>query len=384
MSGRRVLVLTVVHHPYDGRVRARQIEALLAAGWQVTFAAPWTGHGVPVPEAGRTPGLACVEVPRARGRRRVASLRAARKLLRERGPEHDLVLLHDPELLPAVLGLRLPPVVWDVHEDTAAAVRIRAWLPWALRVPAAAAVRGVERLAEGRLSLLLADAQYATRFTRAHAVVPNSTWVPSDPGPAAVRGPDGAYRVVYVGSITLERGAAELVDVGRRLRERSAGQVRVEVMGPAHGAAAPLMRAAHRRGDLVWTGFLPNEEALARVGGALAGLSLLHDEANFRPSMPTKVVEYLARGVPVITTPIPLAADLVSRAGAGLVVPFGGVDEVASRVVDQVLAWAAAPSAAVEAGRSGHALVRAEWDWGHHAQEFVALLDRIATEAATS
>ncbi|MFD0395345.1 glycosyltransferase [Streptomyces nogalater] len=71
-----------------------------------------------------------------------------------------------------------------------------------------------------------------------------------------------------------------------------------------------------------WYGFLPNDRALARLSGALAGLSLLHDQPNYRHSRPTKVVEYMAHGVPVVTTPTPLAAELVERHGCGLVVPY--------------------------------------------------------------
>ena len=71
-----------------------------------------------------------------------------------------------------------------------------------------------------------------------------------------------------------------------------------------------------------WHGFVPNADALRLVEGALAGLSLLQDEANFRHSMPTKIAEYMARGVPAISTPLPLAAELVEAADAGFVVPF--------------------------------------------------------------
>jgi glycosyltransferase involved in cell wall biosynthesis len=59
------------------------------------------------------------------------------------------------------------------------------------------------------------------------------------------------------------------------------------------------------------------------LDGALAGLSLLHDEPNFRHSLPTKVVEYMARGVPVVTTPLPAAAELARGYECGFVVPFG-------------------------------------------------------------
>jgi len=36
--------------------------------------------------------------------------------------------------------------------------------------------------------------------------------------------------------------------------------------------------------------------------------------------MPTKVAEYMAHGVPVVTTPLPLAVELVSAADGGFVV----------------------------------------------------------------
>lgn len=375
---RSVLVLTVVHHPHDARIRHRQIAALLEAGWQVTYAAPWAGHGVP-PERD-TPGLTCVDVTRAVGRHRLGAQRSARALLRRIGPQHDLVLLHDPELVPTTLGLRLPPVVWDVHEDTAAAVEVRPWVPDRLRPVLSTLVTRVERLAERHTHLLLADGRYAGRFARQHPVVPNSTRVPADPPDAGRPGPDGKRRVVYLGSVTMERGAAELVEVGRRLTAEAGARVRLEVLGPAHGSAEGLLRAAQEEGVLDWSGFVPNPEALARVEGALAGLSLLHDAANFRPSMPTKVVEYLARAVPAITTPLPLAAELVDRSGGGVVVPFQDVDGT----VAQLLRWLDRPEDAVAAGRRGHALVQAEQDWAVHAPAFVAVLEQLADEGAAT
>ncbi|MFK5634328.1 glycosyltransferase [Ornithinimicrobium sp. LYQ103] len=370
--GRRALVVTVVHHPHDARIRHRQIPALLAAGWQVTYAAPFQGYGVP-PEQD-VAGLTCVEVTRAVGRDRWRAQRSARAVLRDLGPAHDVVLLHDPELVPTTTRLDLPPVVWDVHEDTAAAVAVRPWVPDPLRPVLARAVTAVERLAERRMSLLLADEHYAGRFRRQHPVVPNTTLVPVDPPPAGSPGPDGVQRVVYLGSVTVERGAREIVDVARRLRSVTDGRVIVQVVGPAHGPAGRVVQAAHLAGDLRWEGFVRSDTALGMLDGALAGLSPLHDTANFRPSVPTKVVEYMAHGVPVITSPLPWAVDLVDRSGGGVVVPFGDVDQT----VAQVLAWAEDPTAAAAVGRRGHALAVAELDWASRSVDFVAALDRAA------
>lgn len=366
-QGRSALVLTVVHHPEDSRIRHRQIAALLEAGWRVTYAAPWSGHDHALPAG--VPGLTPVDLPRAQGRRRVAALRGAREVLRSRAAEHDVVLLHDPELLLATPGLDLPPVVWDVHEDTAAAVEVRPWVPGMLRRPAAAAVRGVERLAERRVYLLLADHHYARRFRRPHPVVPNVISVPDAPAPAA-QPQDGRLRVVYLGSNTLERGTAEMVQVARDLPDG----VRLEVIGQAHGAAEGMLRDAADAGVLDWLGFLPSDQAVRRLDGALAGLCLLHDEANFRPSMATKVVEYLARGIPAVVTPLPVQQELVHRSEAGVVVPFGSTTEV----VDVLTAWAAESDRARELGRRGHAYVAEHHDWARLKGDFVGALEAIA------
>lgn len=369
---RRVLVVTVVHHPEDARIWHRQIRALTRAGWEVTYAAPFSAHGVVRPTDG--PGLHTVDLPRSSGRHRVRALRAARRVLRTMGPDHDVILLHDPELVPAIVGLDLPPVVWDVHEDTAAALEVRTWLPRVLRGPAAGAVRLTERWAERRLPLLLADYHYARRFARPHPIVPNATYVAPDPPPAGTPDEHGRLRVVYLGSVTMERGAQDMVTVGRRLREETDGRVRLEVIGPAHGEAEDVLGAAHEAGDLHWSGFVPNDQALERLEGALAGLSLLHDEANFRPSMPTKVVEYMARAVPVVTTPLPVPVELVSSSGGGVVVPFCDPEAV----VHQLLQWASDPAAASAVGRRGHAAARERLDWTRYADAFVEALEAAA------
>lgn len=360
-------MVTTVHHPEDSRIRHRQIGALLAAGWRVTYAAPWTGYGLPLPDP--LPGLTTVDVPRARGRRRAAALRGARRVLRREAAGHDLVLLHDFELLVAAVGLDLPPVVWDVHEDTAAAVEVRPWIPGPLRPPTAAMVRTVERVAERRVHLLLADHHYATRFRRPHPVVPNVTTVPERPATAAVAR-DGVHRAVYLGSVTLERGAREMVEVARSLPPT----VRVEVIGPAHGAAEELLRGAAEEGVLDWSGFLPAERAVRRLDGALAGLCLLHDEANFRPSMATKVVEYLGRGVPAVVTPLPVQQRLVESSGAGVVVPFGATAEVVELLVD----WSEDVQVPRALGRRGHAYVAEHHDWSELQQGFLEALEEIA------
>jgi glycosyltransferase involved in cell wall biosynthesis len=361
----RILVVTVVHHPEDSRIRHRQIAALLDAGWDVTYAAPFSGYEVPV---GADRRLAQLDVPRAMGRRRLRALRAARQLLRQHGPAHDVVLLHDPELLAALPGLSLPPVVWDVHEDTAAAVTLKPWLPRSLKPAVSWAFKRLERLVERRVHLILAEHAYQDRFRHPHLVVRNVNRVP-----ATVPPPDQP-RVVYVGSVTRARGAVELVDVAGLIARKTGGALRMTVVGPAAPDVEDLLRSAADDGVLDWPGFLPSEQALALVAGSIAGLSLLHDEPNYRVSMPTKVMEYMALGVPVVTTPLPLATELVEDAECGVVVPFGDARAAADAVLDL---WAD-PHRRRAMGAAGHRVARDRFDWEAHAQPFVAKLEAVA------
>jgi glycosyltransferase involved in cell wall biosynthesis len=353
----RVLVVTVVHRADDARILHRQIKALVDAGHEVTYAAPFTATGCTPP-----PAITAVDLPRATGRHRTAALRAARHLLRERGPAHDIVLLHDPELLPLSTGLRLPPVVWDVHEDTAAAISMKQWLPGFVRPAASAGVRGVERIAERRHHLILAEDAYRDRFSQDHVVVPNSTWVPEQ-----VAAPDQP-RAVYIGAITVPRGGLDLVATARALQGSG---VAVHLIGHADAETTKALTQAVNDGVLTWHGFLPNDEALAFVEGSMVGLSLLHDEPNYRHSQPTKILEYFSRGVPVVTTPSPVARSLVEDAGAGLVVPFRSPKAAA----EAVRTLAADADERARMGAAGHACALTDHNWAVDASRFVSALE---------
>lgn len=356
MQPPRVLVVTVVHVPHDARILQRQIRALLDDGIDVTYAAPWDACGQVPPD-----GVTGLDLPRAVGRSRLSALRAARALLRRRAGDFDLVLLHDPELL--LVAGAVPadvPVVWDVHEDVAASLVARPWVPGWVRPLARWFVRRVERRAERRHHLLLAEDAYQERFHRPHPVVPNAPLVP----PAAP--PPGTDRVVYLGRVAAARGARELVELGERLSP----DVDVVVIGDAEGDVAEELRTADEAGRLRWLGFVSNREALEAVTGAMAGLSLLHDLPNFRGSMPTKVLEYMGCGVPVVTTPLPLAEEVVRAAGSGHVVPFGDVDAV----VDAVLALRSDDARRVELGANGRRWVLEHHAWQAHGPRFAGLL----------
>ena len=360
---RRVLVATTVHDPNDARILHRQIAALQSAGWSVTYVAPFES------DAPRPDGVATVPVPRSSGRRRLRALRIARKTLRHLAPDHDRILIHDPDLLPAVWRLaRKHPITWDVHEDAAAAVRDRAWIPRPLKGIVRWGLRRVERRAERRLNLILAESSYRGRFRGEHPVIPNRPWTPTDTGY-----PDGTPRAIYVGRLSRSRGLRELVALGERLHP---GTV-ITLVGAVDATDRDLLEAASRAGKVDWRGYVPNDRALELVRTSVCGLSLLHDEPNFLGSMPTKVLEYLAHGVPAVTTPVPLARDVVERYDAGLVVPFEDVDAAA----DAVTSLVGDPELQQRLGANGHRAIRDDLGWEQVVPLFLDSLEQARAHA---
>jgi glycosyltransferase involved in cell wall biosynthesis len=240
----------------------------------------------------------------------------------------NVVSVHDPELIPAALLARLirrVPVVVDVHEDVPAQIRHKAWVPVPLRRPAAWLAHRFLRMAERWCVVTLAEPGYGRLFRREHPAFVNYPAAGSLPEPS-----DDEGYAVYVGDVTGQRGAISMVDAVGALER----PVPLVVVGPVDDGLAKQMldRSATKGVDLTLLGPLPHRAAMEMVAGASVGLSLLSDVPNYRWSMPTKVIEYLAMGVPVVASDLPGTRDAVRGLDAVVLVSPGDPEGAAGGI----------------------------------------------------
>ncbi|MBM3696688.1 MAG: glycosyltransferase family 4 protein [Actinobacteria bacterium] len=334
----RALVVTSVHRADDPRIRERTLRSL-AGAFEVRYATR-----APGPSTGGDHEW--VELPGGRLRRWWAALR---QMCRR---DLAVVSVHDPELVPAALLARLlrrVPVVVDVHEDVPAQVRHRAWVWRPLRPAAAWAAARALRLAERFATVTLAEPNYRHLFRRDHPVFPNYPAAGSLPPPA----PDAGY-LVYVGDITEERGAVDMVEAAGAMDEKRP----LRLVGRCRADLAELLRrrAAACGVSLELLGPLPHFRAMEEAAGASAGFSLLHDLPNYRDSLPTKVIEYLALGVPVVASELAGTREALAGRAAVEVVPPGD-PLAAARAVARLLAEDARTGAALQASVVRRSLV---------------------------
>lgn len=282
----RALVVTTVHQADDPRIRDRTIGSL-SEDFEVTFASK-------LPGPTSLEGIEWVGLTGGRVRR---WWKAWRLMMSRR---FDVVSLHDPELIPAALIARIfgRRLAFDLHENVPVQVRHKAWIPALLRPPIAWLARVFLRLADRFLAISLAEDGYASLFRKEHVVFPNHARRGALPPPGD---PDGS--IVYVGDVTEARGATTMVEAAALLEPRRP----LVVVGrcPASRAQRLTLQAESAGVDLTLTGNLPHRAAMSRVATASVALSLLHGAPNERDSMPTKVVEYLQMGVPVVASDLP-------------------------------------------------------------------------------
>jgi len=338
MTPTSFLVLTTLHPPDDTRIRERLIRGLEGLG-EVTYASREPGPS-------DTSGLVW---HRLAGGRLARNLRALGLVLAKRW---DVVVIHDPETIPAGVVARVirrKPVVFDVHENLPAQIASKEWIPdWAKPLFRGAA-RLLYRSAERVLVLTLAEPGYGDLFRNDHPVFPN---YPRSAGfPDAGTSGDGS--AVYVGDITRARGIEDALE--------AAGQAGVSLL--AVGRVDPVLASTLRSRaevlavELELTGHLPNPEAVQRISAASVGLSPLRDEPNYRFSLPTKTLEYLAMGVPVVATDLPGTRAVIGDLRSVALVPPGDISAMATAISE-----ALRPQARAEAVEQAPR-VRREFSW---------------------
>ena len=320
LTGRRIVHLTTVHRPRDVRIFHKEARAAAAAGGRAWVAAP--------------------REPIRRARRIAAGWRLARAA---RGRDADLYHVHDPELLPAALWLARAsgrPVVYDAHEYLGQTALTKRWLPAPLRRPVALASARAERGAAVRLAgVVTANEDLAARFAAAGAravSVTNSPWTDDFPAPAPM---PGAPVVLYVGGLGPLRGLEVMREAFPLVATPGA---RLVLAGPGDPGALP-----------------PGAEHLgpvdhSRVPGLLAEARVawipLQRHGNYDRAVPTKLVEAMAAGRPVVAGDLGRMGAMVRAAGCGLVV---APDDPAAHAaaLDRLLSDAEEAARMGEAGR---------------------------------
>jgi glycosyltransferase involved in cell wall biosynthesis len=285
------------------------------------------------------------------------------------------VHLHDPELLLLLPWLvrRRRSIVYDMHENLPASLEMKKWIPLLLQRPMRWAVSIVERVAFLSAKVIFAEASYAQHYAwvKSGTIVRNLPQVDALP----LRRNVVSDRVIlcYVGAISRERGGIEMLEATRLLRENGV-DVSLAMAGPASREFLDNMIRVigdDLRPFVQYLGKVPITDAWEVVAESTIGLAMLHPHANYVESLPTKVLEYMGIGVPVIASDFPLYREVVEGNSAGICVAPERADLLAQAVLgllvdrDEMRAM----------GERGRLAARTKFDWSIDRARLIGLYE---------
>jgi glycosyltransferase involved in cell wall biosynthesis len=353
-SMRRVAHLTSAHPRNDPRIFFKQCSTLAARGYAVTL--------VVADDKGDefSGGVRIVDVGRLSGRLNRILLTVRRVFDQALALDADIYHLHDPELIPVGLKLKRlgKTVIFDSHEDIPKQILSKPYLGTMSRHVLSSAFSRLQRYACARFDGVIA----ATPFIREKFLKINPNTVDVNNFPilreldAGVPWADKQAAVCYVGSIAAVRGIRELVHASALLRSTA----RLNLAGKFSEPEVEAELKAHSGWARVnQHGYLDRAGVRDVISQSVAGLVTIMPLPNYVDSLPTKMFEYMASGIPVIASNFPLWREIIEGNECGICVDPLDPEAIAA-AIDYLVCR---PDIAKSMGERGRKVILEKYNW---------------------
>ncbi|MEA3337467.1 MAG: glycosyltransferase family 4 protein [Chloroflexota bacterium] len=358
-----VCILSSVHIALDNRVFFREALSLRRAGYEVTLIAihdrDEVKDGVRI--------VALPRIPRWQRPRLWVSL-----LQRAWETQADIYHFHDPELTLVTPWLRLrtgKPTVYDVHEVNADFIRVKDYMPGWLRQPIAWAFGWLEPLlARLQSGLIFADDQIALPFRNVDRPkitlfnFPSMKFV-EDAAAATATSARKDPVVLYLGGLERNRGSRLMMEAFHQV-SRQMPEAKLLLVGHfmPPDLQEELLRDARQRGieaAVTVTGRVPFEQIGDYLQQAAVGWVTWQPVPKNEKNIPTKLFEYMAYGVPVVSSDLPSTRQFVHDGKNGYLVT---ADDPTAHA-QAILRILRDPQAGLVMGRQGQSLVQTHYNW---------------------
>lgn len=310
---KRVLLLSTVHPSTDSRIMYKMAPSL-QSHYEVFCALPDVRGGL-------RDGRHLINLPKFKRllpRILFAHPIALFKCLRLRA---DVVHIFVPELIPLALLFQWAgaKVVYEVQENLFKKFAIKRFNNSLLFKRL---FRFFDKLARKRFHCLFTDDAYleeyrdlAKRFTVIHNYV--SLPVIDSHTHEGVR----MLRpgIFYLGVLSMERCLDTMINA-LALLKNSYPDCHLHLFGPVRVSKTELEAIAghaHARQNITFHGYTDQKVALRYARQSVAGIALLKPVADYPESFPTKLFEYMALKLPVITSDFPVYKRIVEESGSG-------------------------------------------------------------------
>lgn len=374
---KKVCIFSSVHPALDNRVFYREAQSLHKNGYDVTLIAV---HD----KAEEREGVTIIGLPQAQRWQRP---RLWWKILRmARAIQADIYHFHDPELLLVAPILRLvtgKPIIYDVHEVYTDFIKVKDYMPAWVRYPIAGVFRWLEPLlARLQSGLIFSDNAIAETFKNIQ--IPKATLF-NYPGMFFVEeGIRSTQSIEHRPPVVLHLGGHER-NRGTRLMITAFHQV-LQALPEARlqlvGHFMPPTLQDEVQADIDQRGIGHAVTITGRVPFHTIGKYLQQASAGWVPwqaypkndkNVPTKLFEYMAYGVPIVSSDLNSTRPYVHQGANGYLVAPDSPESHA----EAILKLLQNPESAKAMGLRGQDLVHSIFNWDKEEEKLIHLYEQL-------
>ena len=322
----KICHITTVHSRYDIRIFWKEAISASKAGFDVTIILNDSY------EDEVKNGVKIISIRQSCKNRvsRIFSISVNKKVLKKAiSLKADIYQFHDPELLH--LGIKLKSlgynVIYDVHEDVPHQILVKEWLP---------------KISRKLISLIfeIYENRYIKQFSAIVVPTPHimdrcirlnqSVWqVCNFPSIKEIKFSDINYSnknpTCYIGDLSVTRGLKQI------LAATAMAGVKLKLCGEFHPKSLKD-ELSHDFDHFEYLGFLNRNEINLLLSNSSIGFVTLLNTPNDANSYPIKMFEYMAAGIPVISSNFPLYKKIIEENNCGICVDPTDIFEISKAI----------------------------------------------------
>ena len=279
----------------------------------------------------------------------------------------DIYHFHDPELLRIGLKLRRKgkKVIYDAHEDLPRQILTKHWINPILRKTIAFLIEKYENYAASKMSAIVgATSHISKRFSHVNKISININNFPIISEFQKAKSPKSNNDIVYSGGISKERGIVEIINAINN------SQIKLLLAGKfLDPKLEEELTKLNGWENVSYLGFLNRNDIANVYKKASIGMVTLHPTLNYKDSLPVKMFEYMAAGIPIIASCFEKWEEIINKHKCGITVNPNSSIEI-KEAIDYLLDNS---EKANEMGQNGRNAVKNIFNWKIEEKKLIEL-----------
>lgn len=279
---------------------------------------------------------------------------------------------HDPELIP--YGNKLlkkgKKVIYDVHEDVPRQILAKYYIPAYLRRMISRLFESYENRIASKFTVIVA----ATAFIRERFIKINYNCIDINNYPILKEFTQIApwvnkkNEICYVGGLDTVRGIDELI------QSLKYANTRLNLAGLFDEKQLELkVKRSEQWGKVNDFGFVGRDVIYQIFSISKVGIVTLHPIINYLDSLPIKMFEYMAAGIPVVASDFPLWKSIIEENNCGICVdPLN--PEAIGEVINGLLSN---DNLSEQMGKNGRKAIETKYNWENEFQKLLSFYTNI-------